>query len=229
MSTSDESPAERREGRAFVRTAERIGQRADPRAALYLRSVSRVVPVGSPSRPRRASTRRGPTCLPSPPSSWSASSSTQPSSASCTAPRLSALASSRNWSLFNAGQLGNYLPMQVGTLYRFRYLKSVHGMRYPTPRSLPGDEHRHHAREHRDLRTERHHLGCRGGYRFSLVLTVIFVAMIAVAIGSAVVALPPFSPGRKGRFVEAWLEFHRGWETVRAQPRAHSPCSSSTS
>ena len=35
-----------------------------------------------------------------------------------------------NWALFNAGQLGNYLPMQVGTIYRFRYLKNVHGHRY---------------------------------------------------------------------------------------------------
>ena len=41
-----------------------------------------------------------------------------------------------NVALFNAGQLGNYLPMQVGTMYRFRYLKVVHRLRYANTASF---------------------------------------------------------------------------------------------
>ena len=41
-----------------------------------------------------------------------------------------------NQALFNAGQLGNYLPMQVGTMYRFRYLKVVHRLRYANTASF---------------------------------------------------------------------------------------------
>lgn len=35
-----------------------------------------------------------------------------------------------NWMVFTAGLLGNLLPGQVGTVYKFRYMKSVHDLPY---------------------------------------------------------------------------------------------------
>ncbi|MFM8390649.1 MAG: lysylphosphatidylglycerol synthase domain-containing protein, partial [Actinomycetota bacterium] len=35
-----------------------------------------------------------------------------------------------NWMVFTAGLLGNLLPGQVGTIYKFRYMNAVHGVPY---------------------------------------------------------------------------------------------------
>jgi uncharacterized membrane protein YbhN (UPF0104 family) len=122
-----------------------------------------------------------------------------------------------NWALFNAGQLGNYLPMQLGTVYRFRYLKSVHGLRYANTASFLA----------MNLvitlgSTALCGLGglavlwWSGDARTSYLLIAVFVAMIAVAVLSAFVPLP--ATARSGRLAAAWVEFHTGWETIRRRP-----------
>jgi uncharacterized membrane protein YbhN (UPF0104 family) len=123
-----------------------------------------------------------------------------------------------NVALFNAGQLGNYLPMQVGTMYRFRYLKVVHGLRYANTASFL-------------LMNLALTLGSTalcgllgllvlaitGQADPSWILAVGFVVLLAVSLASALLPLPKVRK-RSGRMVRAWQEFHAGWENVRKQP-----------
>jgi uncharacterized membrane protein YbhN (UPF0104 family) len=122
-----------------------------------------------------------------------------------------------NQALFNAGQLGNYLPMQAGTLYRFRYLKVVHRLRYANTASYL-------------IMNLALTLGSTAlcgliGLLLivandqadpSWILVVFFVGLLAVSLVSALVPLP--TTERTGRVWVAWAEFHRGWETVRRRP-----------
>ena len=128
-----------------------------------------------------------------------------------------------NWAVFSAGQLGNYLPMQAGTIYRFRYLKVVHNLRYAANASnlamnlvitlastavcgLVGV------------------LGvaASGDRRISWIMLAIFGALLVFAIAAATLPMPSFlrpRPGHTGRFAIAWREFHRGWDELRRNPR----------
>ena len=124
-----------------------------------------------------------------------------------------------NVALFNAGQLGNYLPMQVGTVYRFRYLKVVHRLRYANTASFL-------------LMNLALTLGSTAicgllGLAVlavneqaapSWLLVVGFVLLFALSLASALMPLPKRSD-RDGRFMRAWAEFHNGWENVRRQPQ----------
>ncbi len=128
-----------------------------------------------------------------------------------------------NWAVFSAGQLGNYLPMQAGTIYRFRYLKVVHGLRYAANASnlamnlvitlastavcgLVGVIG----------------VAASGEQDLSWIMLAIFSALLFVAVGAASLPMPKFlqpRPGRPGRMSAAWNEFHRGWEELRRRPR----------
>jgi uncharacterized membrane protein YbhN (UPF0104 family) len=125
-----------------------------------------------------------------------------------------------NQALFNAGQLGNYLPMQAGTFFRLRYLKSVHGLHYANTASYI-------AMNIAISLASTAFVGLVGVLwvafdddRVSWLMASIFVAMLVVSVASARVALPSFLAGRSGRLVDAWHEFHSGWETVRRNPTA---------
>jgi uncharacterized membrane protein YbhN (UPF0104 family) len=123
-----------------------------------------------------------------------------------------------NIALFNAGQLGNYLPMQAGTLYRFRYLKVVHRLRYANTASFL-------------LMNLALTLGSTAlcgmiGLAVlavneqadpSWLLVVGFVLLFALSLASALMPLPKRSD-RDSRLMRAWAEFHNGWENVRRQP-----------
>jgi len=124
-----------------------------------------------------------------------------------------------NVALFNAGQLGNYLPMQVGTMYRFRYLKVVHRLRYANTASFLL----------MNLALTFGSTAICGLLGLAVLavneqadpswlLVVGFVLLFALSIASALMPLPKRSePG--GRLMRAWAEFHNGWENVRRQPR----------
>jgi uncharacterized membrane protein YbhN (UPF0104 family) len=124
-----------------------------------------------------------------------------------------------NQGLFNAGQLGNYLPMQVGTLYRLRYLKTVHRLRYANTASVV-------AMNIAISLASTAVVGAMGVVwvtvadgRISWIMVLVFAAMLSLSIASARVALPSFLAHRSGRLPAAWREFHAGWETVRRRPR----------
>lgn len=125
-----------------------------------------------------------------------------------------------NWSLFSAGQLGNYLPMQIGTLYRFRYLKTVHGHHYMANASTLAMNL---------LLTVGSTavcglVGVAGAVivdhqRVGWILPVVFAAGLLVALLAAIAPLPkPFARAHH-RIAKAWEGFHQGWEVLRRQPR----------
>ncbi len=122
-----------------------------------------------------------------------------------------------NWLLFTAGQLGNLVPGQIGTLYRFRYLKAVHGMAYARAGSSFG-------------------ANLVVTFASSAVAGLIGIAGIAATGGSAtwwivagfvalgvasiaMIAVPlPHVRWLSGRPARVWTAFHQGWEDLRRRP-----------
>lgn len=120
---------------------------------------------------------------------------------------------------FNAGQLGNYLPLQAGSVYRLHFMKAVHGVRYP-----------------RSITVYAQNLVitiAAGGVvalvgvtltpiltaqPFSWVMFGVSGAMLAVAVIFAVVPLP-HAPWLPGRLEHWWRDFHTGWDLARREPR----------
>ncbi len=122
-----------------------------------------------------------------------------------------------NWMMFTAGQLGNLLPGQVGTIYRFKYLKTVHGLSYS-----------------------------RSGSSFGVNLVVTFgSSAVAGLVGLFVVSVRGGSPAwwlfavfggigvaslvammvplpsvglLRGTPARIWSAFRKGWEELRSEP-----------
>jgi uncharacterized membrane protein YbhN (UPF0104 family) len=124
-----------------------------------------------------------------------------------------------NQGLFNAGQLGNYLPMQVGTLYRLRYLKTVHRLRYANTASFVAMNIAISLASTAVVGTVGVVWVAVADGHVSWIMALVFAGMLSLSIASAVVALPSFLAHRSGRLAGAWREFHAGWESVRRQPR----------
>lgn len=121
------------------------------------------------------------------------------------------------WLLFFANQLGNLLPGQVGTLYRFRYLQVVHRFGYAKSVSNAGVN-----------------VAITFGSSAAAALlgmavlsvsgTTVAPALLVAGIAFSGLALvlmffpPPRLerlPGRAGRM---WRSFWNGWEDIRRQP-----------
>lgn len=126
-----------------------------------------------------------------------------------------------NWMVFTAGQLGNLLPGQLGTVYRFRYLKVVHDLPYTRSGSSFGA----------NLVITLASSGVAGlvglvGYWLSggTVRTFVVVAVGALIVGSFVLALVPLpdSPWSTGLVARVWRGFRSGWEDLRRQPAVAS-------
>ena len=123
-----------------------------------------------------------------------------------------------SWMVFSTGQAGNLLPAQLGTVYRFRYMKAVHALSYTRNGSNAG------ANLVISVASAAVvgiigivALGITTG-RVSWVMVAIFAAMAAGAGLAMAVPLPRarFLRGTAQRF---WVGFHEGWEELRRQPR----------
>jgi uncharacterized membrane protein YbhN (UPF0104 family) len=124
-----------------------------------------------------------------------------------------------NWLLFAAGQLGNHVPGQLGTLYRLRYMRVVHATPYARSASVYG------ANFVVTLAgASLMGMIALGGSALTdgpapLLLVAGFVTMGAAAIAAAIVPLPRFA-SRQGRLARGWQGFHEGWSSIVAAPRA---------
>lgn len=122
-----------------------------------------------------------------------------------------------NWLLFTAGQLGNLVPGQVGTLYRFRYLKVVHGMAY----ARAGSSYGANLVITMASSATAGLVGLAGTTATGGEVTWWIVAGF-VGIGSAAAAMIlfplPHVPWLRGRPARLWQVFHEGWEDLRRQP-----------
>lgn len=125
-----------------------------------------------------------------------------------------------NWGLFNAGQLGNYLPAQAGTIYRFRYLKVVHGAAYSTSASTM-------AMNLVITMASTAVCGFAGvlgtaaidGRAPSWVMLAVLAALGLAAVGFTSAPLPPRIGRPGGRLHRVWLAFHRSWSAASGNPR----------
>ncbi|MCD9623385.1 lysylphosphatidylglycerol synthase domain-containing protein [Rhabdothermincola salaria] len=118
-----------------------------------------------------------------------------------------------NWLLYSAGQAGNYLPGQIGTLYRFKYLRDVHEMPYSI--STAAYSANFVITIFATGVTGLFALVCLGltDGTWSLLLTVGLVFLIAVAGAAAVVPVSP--KPRETRLGSAWVRLGQGWERAR--------------
>jgi uncharacterized membrane protein YbhN (UPF0104 family) len=123
-----------------------------------------------------------------------------------------------NWMVFTAGQLGNLLPGQVGTLYRFRYLKVVHSFAYSRSGSTFGA----------NLVITFASSAVAGlvglvgvaatGGSASVWIIVSFTALGLASVMLIAVPMPRarWSSGTPARL---WNGFREGWEDLRGRPR----------
>jgi glycosyltransferase 2 family protein len=122
-----------------------------------------------------------------------------------------------NWMVFTAGQLGNLLPGQVGTLYRFRYLKVVHSFSYTRSGSSFGANLviTFASSAIAGLVGLAGVAATGGTARFWLV-----AAFVALGVGSCLFVLVPMPHVKwlRGRPARIWQGFRSGWEDLRTKP-----------
>lgn len=123
-----------------------------------------------------------------------------------------------SWMAFSTGQAGNLLPAQLGTVYRFRYMKAVHGLSYTRNGSNAGANLVISVASAAIVGI----IGVIGRGvstgAVSWVMLAIFAAM-AIGAGAAMVVPLPRAKFLRGTAQRFWLGFHEGWEQLRRQPR----------
>ncbi len=120
------------------------------------------------------------------------------------------------WTLFLATQFGNLLPGQAGSLYRFRYLKVVHGFDYGRSGSNYGANLAiTFASSAVVALVGLAALTATGGS----VSPFLVAAVVLLAIGSLALLLLtlPELPRLQGAPGRAWTQFRVGWESIRGQ------------
>ncbi|HEY3724319.1 MAG TPA: lysylphosphatidylglycerol synthase transmembrane domain-containing protein, partial [Acidimicrobiia bacterium] len=124
-----------------------------------------------------------------------------------------------NLALFYAGGLGNYLPLQAGSVYRFHFMKAVHGVGYSRTVSVFGQNFVITiAAAGTVIITGVLTTAAFTTRSLSWIMLVVGIAMVSGAIVLAVVPLPHIR-WLRGRPARWWSEFHEGWETLRREPR----------
>jgi uncharacterized membrane protein YbhN (UPF0104 family) len=122
-----------------------------------------------------------------------------------------------NFLLTVTGAAANYLPLRMGTVIRFRYLKAVHGLRYTRSVSIASIRLTLLV-----VATGALGLVGVGGIWFStgnlaLELAGMFSALLLVASIAARRGAPVSKA--EGRFVRIWKDFSAGFSVIRERPR----------
>lgn len=122
-----------------------------------------------------------------------------------------------NWLLYAAGQLLNHAPGQVGTVYRFGYLKAVHNLSYARSASGYGA----------NLLLTVLSTGALGLVTTlmmgtlhepgSWALIAIFSGLVVLAVAALVIELP--TTAREGRLARTWRRFQEGWSEITSHAR----------
>jgi uncharacterized membrane protein YbhN (UPF0104 family) len=123
-----------------------------------------------------------------------------------------------NWMVFSSGLLGNLLPAQVGTLYKFRYMKVVHSLPYAANGSTYG------ANLIISLGSSAV-IGIIGvlayaldGGKFAWGVFFFFIALGVLCI--LFLATPiPLLKRTNGRIGRAINTFNKGWDDIRRMPK----------
>jgi uncharacterized membrane protein YbhN (UPF0104 family) len=123
-----------------------------------------------------------------------------------------------NWMVFTAGLLGNLLPGQVGTIYKFRYMNAVHGVPYAKSGSNYG------ANLVISLGSSAV-VGIIGvaahsatGGDFATAVFAVFVVLGISCIALMRFPLPDW-PLLRGKPARAAASFNEGWHEIQRAPR----------
>ena len=123
-----------------------------------------------------------------------------------------------NWMVFCSGLLGNLLPAQVGTIYKFQYMKSVHDLSYARNGSTYG------ANLIISLGSSAV-VGVIGviayaisGGDFAWIMLAVFIGVGVMCVAFLTVPLPTTNEP-SGRLRRAISNFARGWNDIRSNPR----------
>jgi uncharacterized membrane protein YbhN (UPF0104 family) len=121
------------------------------------------------------------------------------------------------WLLFLANQLGNLLPGQVGSVYRFRYLKVVHGFEYAQSTSNYAANLVISFGSSALAGLTGLFLVAAGGGTFSPVLLWVGIALAVLTV-VLMAAPPPAMPWLPARVGRTWTTFRGGWRSIQRQP-----------
>ena len=123
-----------------------------------------------------------------------------------------------NQCVFVAGQLGNHVPGQVGTLYRFRYMKAVHDVSYTNGVAVYSVNLVLTALATGVIGL----VGCIGLWltegTWSFVLAGALLGLVVLALGAA--SISPGGRAREGRIGKLVARFSTGWATASGDRKA---------
>lgn len=123
-----------------------------------------------------------------------------------------------NWMVFTSGLLGNLLPGQVGTLYKFRYMNSVHGMEFSRNGSSYGANLVISLGSSSIVGIVGVVLHSATGGRFAWTVLAAFIGLGVACLVVMTVPLPAHKVLR-GRLARAGRTFSDGWDEIRRNPR----------
>ena len=123
-----------------------------------------------------------------------------------------------NWMVFTAGLLGNLLPGQVGTIYKFRYMNAVHGVSYAKSGSNYGANLVISLGSSAIVGVLGVVAYAAGGGDFAWVVFVVFIALGLACAALMRYPLPNWSllRGKPAKFAAS---FNEGWHEIQRTPR----------
>ncbi len=123
-----------------------------------------------------------------------------------------------NWMVFTSGLLGNLLPGQMGTLYKFRYMKTVHHLPYAKSGSNYGANLIISLGSSAIVGIVGVFGNKIGGGSFSLLMLACFLGLGIVCIATLRLSLPTWKILR-GKPAKVFSSFSEGWDEIRRTPR----------
>jgi uncharacterized membrane protein YbhN (UPF0104 family) len=124
-----------------------------------------------------------------------------------------------NWMVFTAGLLGNLLPGQVGTIYKFRYMNAVHGVPYAKSGSNYGANLVISLGSSAIVGIIGVVAYASGGGDFAGSVFTILVALGVACLALIKFPLPDW-PLLRGKPARVAASFNEGWHDIQRTPRA---------
>jgi uncharacterized membrane protein YbhN (UPF0104 family) len=116
-----------------------------------------------------------------------------------------------NWMVFTAGLLGNLLPGQVGTIYKFRYMNAVHDVSYAKSGSNYGANLVISLGSSAVVGIVGVSAHAASGGDFATTVFAVFIALMRFPL--------PDWPLLRGKPARAAAAFNEGWHEIQRTPR----------
>jgi len=123
-----------------------------------------------------------------------------------------------NWMVFTAGLLGNLLPGQVGTIYKFRYMNAVHGVPYAKSGSNYGANLVISLGSSAIVGIIGVVAYASAGGDFAWTVFVVLIALGITCVALMRFPLPDW-PLLRGKPAKAAASFNEGWHEIQRTPK----------